>query len=43
MSKLKTYSSKKYKKLHGVVAQKLSCIDKKSMKNGNQIKNFQSL
>ena len=29
MSKPKTYSSKKYKKFHGIVAQKMSCIDQK--------------
>ena len=27
--KPKAYSSKKYKKFHGIVAQKLSCIDQK--------------
>ena len=39
MPKLKSYSSKKYKKFHGIDAQKLSCIDK-SMKNGSQCKHF---
>ena len=29
MPKLKAYSSKKFKKFHGIVAQKLSCIEKK--------------
>ena len=29
MSKPKAYSSKKYKKFHGIIAQKLSCIDQK--------------
>ena len=29
MSKLKVYSSKKYKKFHSIGAQKLSCIDQK--------------
>ena len=29
MSKPKAYSSKKYKKFHGIDAQKLSCIDQK--------------
>ena len=29
MLKPKAHSLKKYKKFHGVVAQKLSCIDKK--------------
>ena len=29
MPKSKAYSSKKYKNCHGIVAQKLSCIDKK--------------
>ena len=29
MPKLKTYSSKKYQKFHGIVTQKLSCIDQK--------------
>ena len=43
MPKSKAYSSKKYKNCHGIVAQKLSCIDKKSMKNGSQMKNFQSM
>jgi len=28
-SKPRAYSSKKYKKFHGIVAKKLSCIDKK--------------
>ena len=32
MPKPKAYSSKKYKKLHGIVAQKLSCIDQKVWK-----------
>ena len=27
--KLKAYSSKKYKKFHGIASQKLSCIDQK--------------
>ena len=43
MPKAKAYSSKKCKKFHGIVAQKLSCIDKKTMKNGSQMKSFQSL
>ena len=44
MSKPKAYSlkKKKKKKNHGISAQKLSCINK-SMKNGNQMKNFQSM
>ena len=42
MSKPKAYSLKKKKKNHGISAQKLSCINK-SMKNGNQMKNFQSM
>ena len=29
MPKLKAYSSKKYKKIHGIVTQKLSCIEQK--------------
>ena len=29
MSKPKAYSSKKYQKFHGIIAQKLSCIDQK--------------
>ena len=29
MPKLKAYSSKKYKKFHGIDAQKLRCIDQK--------------
>ena len=29
MPKPKAYSSKKYKKIHGIDAQKLSCIDQK--------------
>ena len=29
MPKPKAYSSKKYKKSHGIVAQKLNCIDQK--------------
>ena len=41
MPKPKAYSSKK-KKIQGIDAQKLSCIDK-SMKNGSQMKNFQSM
>ena len=40
--KTKTYLSKKYKKFHGIAAKKLSCIDKKVWKNGNQMKSFQS-
>ena len=32
MPKLKAYSSKKYKKFHSIVAQKLSCIDQKVWK-----------
>ena len=32
MPKPKTYSSKKYQKFPGIVAQKLSCIDKKVWK-----------
>ena len=32
MSKLKAYSSKKYKKFHSIVAQKLSCFDQKVWK-----------
>ena len=32
MPKPKAYSSKKYQKFHGIVAQKLSCIDKKVWK-----------
>ena len=43
MPKLKAYSSKKFKKFHGIVAQKLSCIEKKRIKNGSQMKSFQSL
>ena len=47
----KSYSSMKYKKFHGINAQKLSCVDKKlkikkklkSMKNGSQMKSFQSM
>ena len=35
MPKPKAYYSKKYKKFHGIVAQKLSCNEKKSMKNGS--------
>ena len=42
MPKPKSYSSKKYKKFHGIASQKLSCIWSKSMKNGSQMKNFQS-
>ena len=42
MPKPKAYSSKKYKKFHGIDAQKLSCIDQ-SMKNGSQMKNFLSM
>ena len=43
MSKPKAYYlKKKKKKNHGISAQKLSCINK-SMKNGNQMKNFQSM
>ena len=38
MPKPKAYSSKKYKKFHGIVAQNLSCINKKNMKNGSQMK-----
>ena len=41
MPKPKAYSSKKYKKFHDITSQKLSCIDKKNMKNGSQIKRFQ--
>ena len=33
---------KKKKINHGIAAQKLSCINK-SMKNGSQMKNFQSM
>ena len=36
------FFKKKKKKNHGISAQKLSCINK-SMKNGNQMKNFQSM
>ena len=49
----KPYSSMKYKKFHGINAQKLSCVDKyiyiyiyifkKSMKNESQMKSFQSI
>ena len=51
----KPYSSMKYKKFHGINAQKLSCVDKKniyiyifiylkkSMKNESQMKSFQSM
>ena len=30
MPKPKAYSSKKYKKFHGIIAQKLTCIDQKA-------------
>ena len=46
MSKLKAYSSKKYKKFHSIVAKKLSCFDEKvwkmkaKWKAFNQCKNF---
>ena len=42
MPKLKAYSSKKYQNFYGINALKLSCIDE-SMKNGSQMKNFQSM
>ena len=42
MLKPKAYFSKKHKKLHGIDAQKLSCIDQ-SMKNESQMKSFQSM
>ena len=32
MPKPKAYSSKKYKKFHGIIAQKLTCIDQKAWK-----------
>ena len=42
--KSKAYSSKKYKKIHGIDAQKLSCIDQKyGKKNGSQMKSYQSM
>jgi len=41
MPKPKAFS-KKYKTFHGIDAQKLSCADQ-SMKNGSQIKSFQSM
>ena len=37
MPKLNAYSLKKYEKFHGIIAQKLSCIDKKSITNGSQM------
>ena len=42
MPKQKAYSSKIYKKYHGIATQKLSCTWSKSKKNGSQIKSFQS-
>ena len=32
MPKPKAYSSKKYQKIHGIIAQKLSCIDQRVWK-----------
>ena len=38
----KAYSSKKYKKFHGIASQKIELYKTKSMKNGSQMKSFQS-
>ena len=42
MPNSKAYSSKKYKKFHGIASQKIELYKTKNMKNGSQIKNFQS-
>ena len=42
MPNSKAYSSKKYKKFHGIASQKIELYKPKYMKNGTQIKNFQS-
>ena len=40
--KPKAYSSKKYQKFYGIVSQEFELYLIKSMKNGSQIKKFQS-
>ena len=42
VSKPKAYLSKIYQKVHGIISQKFELYLIKSMKNGSQMKSFQS-